>query len=257
MTEELKVRLVRLADIYESPSFLTDDPAQFMHRYGDIRDAELVAFIAANLAFGRRTLILQHVELILAAAGDSLAEWIAGGGYERLFPQSGDSFYRVFSFRSMRLLCDGLRHILCESPTLGDYFKKKYSDSGGRIPLVALIGQEFPPACTIICHGARSAAKRLHLFLRWMVRDNSPVDMGFWAGWYSKEQLLVPLDTHVLQQSAELGLLRRTASGRLPAPSLGTAVALSAELAEAFPGDPARGDFALFGLGVAGGGANP
>ena len=88
MTEELKVRLVRLADIYESPSFLTDDPAQFMHRYGDIRDAELAAFIAANLAFGRRTLILQHVELILAAAGDSLAEWIAGGGYERLFPQS-------------------------------------------------------------------------------------------------------------------------------------------------------------------------
>lgn len=54
----------------------------------------------------------------------------------------------------------------------------------------------------------------------------------------------MPLDTHVLQQSMALGLLSsRTAS-------MSAAIRLSNKLAEIFPGDPLKGDFALFGYGV-------
>lgn len=252
MTEQLRERLVRLADTYECPAFLKDDPSLFMHRYANARDVEIAAFFAANLAFGQRPQILQHVERVLAAAGDSPAEWIACGAYENFFPSSDASFYRVFSFRSMRLLCDTLRRMLRDGKTLGQYFQEKYRGCGGGMLLSQLIAQEFPRECTVICHGPQSAAKRLQLFLRWMVRDASPVDMGLWGCWYGKEKLLVPLDTHVLQEAVALDLLPRTASGRLPAPTLKVAQVLTAELADAFPGDPARGDYALFGLGVAG-----
>lgn len=65
MTEQLKKKLVQLANKYETKDFLYSDPAQFMHRYKNDLDKEVVAFISANLAFGRRDQILKHIQLIL------------------------------------------------------------------------------------------------------------------------------------------------------------------------------------------------
>ena len=74
-----------------------------------------------------------------------------------------------------------------------------------------------------------------------MVRDHSPVDLGLWADVIDKASLYVPMDTHVLQTARQLHLVTtRTASWR-------TAVALTQQMAQVFPGDPARGDFALYG----------
>ena len=88
------------------------------------------------------------------------------------------------------------------------------------------------------------------MFLRWMVRDSSPVDLGLWSSWYSKADLLIPLDTHVMQEATHLRLLAPSSSGRPKAATLKCAQELTDKMAEAFPGDPARGDYALFGLGV-------
>ena len=82
------------------------------------------------------------------------------------------------------------------------------------------------------------------MFLRWMVRTDSPVDLGLWT-WYSPALLLIPLDVHVMQEAIKLGLLPGNAKATRK-----TAAALTSVLNEVFPGDPARGDFALFGLGV-------
>ena len=82
------------------------------------------------------------------------------------------------------------------------------------------------------------------MFLRWMVRQNSPVDLGLWK-WADPASLLIPLDVHVMQEAAKLGLIPETASA-----SRKTAELLTSALNEVFPGDPCRGDFALFGLGV-------
>ena len=110
-------------------------------------------------------------------------------------------------------------------------------------PLDQLVSQAFPKS-TIVPKGKNSANKRIHMFLRWMVRTNSPVDLGIW-NWYPKSELLIPLDVHVMQEGINLGLLPPNAKA-----SRKTAAELSQKLAQAFPGDPTRGDFALFGLGV-------
>ena len=82
------------------------------------------------------------------------------------------------------------------------------------------------------------------MFLRWMVRRGSPVDLGLWK-WADSASLLIPLDVHVMQEAAKLGLIPEGATA-----SRKTAELLTSALVEVFPGDPCRGDFALFGLGV-------
>jgi uncharacterized protein (TIGR02757 family) len=77
-----------------------------------------------------------------------------------------------------------------------------------------------------------------------MVRDNSPVDLGLWAEKIPRTSLIMPMDTHVLTEAGKLGLVQsRTAS-------MAAARRLTAKMAEIFPDDPLKGDFALFGYGV-------
>lgn len=248
MTDGLRARLVALADRYETADFLRDDPSKFMHAYEDARDRETAAFIAANLAFGRRDQILSHVERILAEAGGSPAEWVERGGWRGFFPDDGRSFYRTYSNRSMRLFFATLGRILAEGGSPGDFFRRKWESRGGGF-LHEVVAEEFPAECTLVPHAKGSAAKKLNMMLRWLVRRDSPVDIGLWT-WFGAESLLVPLDTHVMQEATRLGLLPAGANGRPRAASLRAALSLTEEMRQAFPNDPARGDFALFGLGV-------
>ena len=87
------------------------------------------------------------------------------------------------------------------------------------------------------------------MMLRWLVRKDSPVDLGIWT-WFSQENLLMPLDTHVMSESYKLNLLLKTPSGKEKSASLKTAIILTEVMKEVFPLDPVRADFALFGLGV-------
>ena len=82
-----------------------------------------------------------------------------------------------------------------------------------------------------------------------MVRDNSPVDLGLWK-WFNKKDLLIPMDTHVLQTAVHFGLIELTSSGKVPGATLKIAASLTQKMKEVFPDDPCRADFALFGLGV-------
>lgn len=82
------------------------------------------------------------------------------------------------------------------------------------------------------------------MFLRWMVRTGSPVDLGLWK-WYPAADLLIPLDVHVMQEAQKLGLLPKNATA-----SRKTALLLTKQMEQIFPGDPCRADYALFGLGV-------
>lgn len=259
---ELAEKLIGLACKYESADFLKKDPSQFMHRYSTVREAEAVAFIAANLAFGRREQILSHVEQILQAAGSSPCDWILSQKYKDFFPENQVSFYRMYTNTDMRLFFDGLCSILKEGETIGSYFKEKWlSHKKAEIPpassvdlpaakkgrdkiyLHQVIASAFPENCSLLPHSKDSAAKKVNMLLRWLVRDNSPVDLGFWT-WFSKKDLLMPLDTHVMQQANELGLINSKSA------NLKTAIELTKKVAGIFPDDPVKADFALFGLGV-------
>ena len=96
----------------------------------------------------------------------------------------------------------------------------------------------------VVPKDASSACKRLCMFLRWMVRDSSPVDLGLWADFMDKRSLIVPLDTHVLTEASALGLIHSRNA------SMSSALRLTSTLATIFPDDPLKGDFALFGYGV-------
>ena len=82
------------------------------------------------------------------------------------------------------------------------------------------------------------------MFLRWMVRKGSPVDIGIWSELIDRRTLIMPLDTHVIQQAMQLGLLTSKST------TMVAARRLTEELATFFPEDPLKADFALFGYDV-------
>lgn len=243
MNEELKNRLIFLAEKYETPDFVNDDPSRVLRRYSTLKDTELAAFCAAMLAFGQRQQFLQKCEIIFAAADNAggFYEWIKSRAYQALFNDSPKKFYRFYSYADMRALFDRMYAIIEESGTLEEYYKKMLTQTGGDYAFA--LSQCFA-GCKIVPQGKNCANKRLWMYLRWMVRTGSCVDLGCWC-WLNPANLLIPLDTHVLSQSQKLGLLPPDAGATRK-----SAVLLTSQLAEIWQNDPAKGDFALFGLGV-------
>lgn len=254
MNAELIEKLHYLADKYETLEFLKKDPAQFMHSYNDIKDVEVSAFIAANLAFGRREQILSHVSAILEESKSKdgkLSGWVLSGKYRDFFINGKKSFYRIYSHNDMILFFDTLKMMMEKSGTIGEFVKMKWEEkkNSGEF-LHQVIAEIFPGKCALVPKTKNSAAKKLNMLLRWLVRDNSSVDLGIWK-WFEKKALLMPLDTHVLQESVNFGLLEKGKNGSMPASNLKTVLKLTESMKIAFEGDPVRGDFALFALGVA------
>ena len=250
MTEALKKKLISLADRYEVPEFTEGDPSQFLRWYepkkgrGTVADVEVASFIAAMLAFGNRKQFIPKIRSILETSDRSLGsitEWLKAGTFAKDFPTGETKFYRFYSYDDMQIFFGELAEILKKHDTLGEYVHKNYSETTA--DLATIVSSAFPHS-SIVPKGRTSANKRIHMFLRWMVRRGSSVDLGLWT-WADPADLLIPLDTHVMQEAAKLGLIspKSTASRK-------TAELLTAALSQAFPGDPCRGDFALFGLGI-------
>lgn len=247
MTEELKQKLVSLANKYEVPSFCDADPSQFLRWYdlSQVADVECASFIAAMLAFGNRKQFIPKIKEILTTADTTLSAqgkplgisaWCCAGAPN--FPTGEKKFYRFYSYNDMHCLFSELAAIVEKKGSLGEYFRE-----GKAFHLADQIATAFPESA-IVPKGTASANKRVHMFLRWMVRQNSPVDLGLW-NWADQSKLLIPLDVHVMQEGVNLGLLPENATA-----SYKTAVNLTSAMNEVFPGDPSRADFALFGLGV-------
>jgi len=238
ISAELKEKIVFLAQKYETKDFLEKDPSKFMHRYKSVRDQETVAFIAANMAFGQREQIL--------AQTNCPSQWVQKEGYRDFFTQGNNSFYRMYTHNDFIVFFDTLKSMLDNSDTIGNFICNRYS--GGF--LHETICSLFPENCALIPHSKTTAAKKVNMLLRWMVRDNSPVDLGLWNTWYKKENLLVPLDTHVMQEATKMGILQPSSSGKTKSATIKAAIELTNAMKEIFPTDPVKSDFALFGLGV-------
>ena len=248
MDENLKQRLVELAQKYEVHDFILQDPSQFLFWYDDFpelknpRNVECAAFVAAMLSFGNRKQFIPKIREILNLSLNEggIANWCLNGANN--FPIGTKKFYRFYSYDDLHVLFDEIAGIIKKSGSLGEYFRKIYQNDD-KTPLHRIISQSFPKS-SIVPKGKNSANKRINMFLRWMVRQNSPVDLGIWT-WANPKDLIIPLDVHVMQQAVKLGLLPENASANLK-----TAQNLTEKLAEVFPSDPVYADFALFGLGV-------
>ena len=166
------------------------------------------------------------------------------GAFAQQFKE-GDTrcFYRLYNNDTMNRFLTAYQHLLKEHGTLGSYVRQHASDG---LSAVKTICDYFAQQgiSVVVPKDTQSACKRVCMFLRWMVRSGSPVDIGLWADFIDRRTIIMPMDTHVLNQSMRMGLLKSRTT------SMSSAIRLTAELAKIFPDDPLKGDFALFGYGV-------
>lgn len=232
-------RLKTAADKYECPSFIEGDPIRLPHRYGNARDIEVSAFISAWMAYGSRKVfleVLERLHRIMDGAGGPY-RFVVSGSWRSL--KNEGCLYRFYKWADFIALCRRLADVYSRFESLEELFVPGEPLDNGVVRLCS----EFEGVNGIPVAGSSSANKRLYMFLRWMVRKGSPVDFGIWNR-VSPAQLLVPVDTHVYTVARSLGLTSRRSA------DLKTSIEITGKMAEIWPEDPARGDFALYGSQV-------
>lgn len=245
MTRGLAETLRRRAEEYEKPSFTENDPSKFMHMAEGDGNREATAFVASSLSFGSRRQFLPKIQSIFDMADGDIDGWIRAGKFETAFtPGDQRRFYRFFTFSQMNAFFRAYKAAMDEYGSLGGLVAAKAG--GDAFKAVETICSHFRSHGSkgVVPADCKSACKRVCMFLRWMTRDSSPVDIGLWADFIDRRTLIIPLDTHVLAQAGALGLVKS------PSATMSAAKKLTAALAGIFPDDPVRGDFALFGYGV-------
>jgi uncharacterized protein (TIGR02757 family) len=244
---------------------LKSDPVELPRRYRSPDDQEVAGLLAACLAYGRADLFKPILVRLLDQLGDSPARAVEAFATAP-DPASLSWFrYRFNRPADLAALLAGVGYVRTARGSLGARFADLFrAHGGGPAALRPALGafaaelREAPPVARLLARrGPRGlrhllpdpsgpgAAKRLNLYLRWMVRGPDAVDLGAWQG-VPRSALLVPLDTHVMRVSRCLGLTRRSdASWR-------TAEEITLSLRRIDPADPIRFDFALCHLGMSG-----
>ena len=253
--DKIKEYLDGLVERNNTEAFIKDDPVQFPHRYSNLRDIEIVAFLVATIAWGNRKMILNNANKMLEMMGKSPYDYVMSGGWKKL--ESNKCVHRTFFNRDLQYYCKGLKYLYevprsCgarnDSPTLEDIFYNEEHDVWRGIQSFRDLMAEANggtskhisnPCCEAPMKG--SACKRLHMALRWLVRDDGIVDLGVWKRLKPRD-LMIPLDVHVARVSRELGLIERKSNDRQAVEML------TSKLREFDSQDPVKYDFALFGV---------
>lgn len=241
MNQEIKQKLIAAADRFECSAFIEGDPIQFPHRYDSARDIEVSAFISAWMAYGSRKVFLEKLEMLhsMADMAGGPYDFIVSGAWRNIGHKPDDCLYRFYKWADFTALCERLSGIYSQMESLDNLFNPNEPLEQGVLRLC----REFESVNGIPVPGSTSANKRLYMLLRWMVRKNSPVDLGIWTR-VSPQKLLVPVDTHVYTAARSLNLTLRNCA------DLKTSIEITGQMAQIWPQDPSRGDFALYGSQV-------
>lgn len=247
--ELLKEFLDEKADLYNRPEFIGTDPIQIPHRFSLKEDIEIAGFLAATIAWGSRKSTIQSALKMMALMGETPYDFVMTADETKLGRL--DSFvHRTFNGRDLRTMVLGFRELYRRHGGMEHVFASNVSDNKlhASIHQMRRLMLEIPHEKRFEKHiadpMANAAAKRIHLFLRWMVRrDKRGVDLGIWRT-VSPAWLSCPLDVHSARTAREYGLLTRRQDDRKAVDEL------DAVLRQMDPNDPARYDFALFGLSI-------
>jgi uncharacterized protein (TIGR02757 family) len=237
------------------------DPVELPHRYSHPRDIEVAALLSASLAYGRADLFKPKVEGLLASMGASPAAFALGLTPRKAGELLGGFVYRFNVGTDIAVLLMGAGKILRQRGSLEALFLEQlnahrslhdalsgFTGALRSVPMRALrreLGPERGLDHLLPFPLGPGAAKRLNLFLRWMVRGPDEVDFGIWRN-VAPSKLLVPVDTHVGRIARYLGLTRRKDL------SWKTAEEITASLRRIDSADPVRYDFALCHHGMSG-----
>lgn len=227
---DIKDRLDCLAAQYNTPDFILHDPVQVPRSYSRLQDVEVVAFLVSIITWGRRKMVLRDARIMLDEMGESPYDYVMNAR----FRHEHKSLHRTFMWEDFADVCHALRVYYQEQPSLESLFA---DDTGG---LDMSRYKAFFPGAHVSNWEKGSASKRLHMFLRWMVRNDGIVDIGCWQR-IAPSALYIPLDTHVAKTARQFGLLERKSNDRKAVEQL------TAVLRSFCPEDPVKYDFALFG----------
>ncbi|MFN5911121.1 MAG: TIGR02757 family protein [Bacteroidota bacterium] len=245
--EELKDFLDFKAAQYENPQFLSSDPIQIPHRYSKKEDIEIMALLTATIAWGNRSSIIKSSSRIAEIMGDSPHDYVLNFADLR----SGKSrfVHRTFNEDDLKFFFNALNRIY-HTGGLEMAFQTHQEITGikGRIMNFRahmLNGQEISRTSKHLSDPSKnSAAKRLNMFLRWMVRPSAKgVDFGLWKS-IQPSELYLPLDVHTGNNARKLGLLTRKQDDWKALEEIMTSLRSFDSV------DPVKYDFALFGLGA-------
>jgi uncharacterized protein (TIGR02757 family) len=240
---EEKVRL------FNNPDFIGPDPVQIPHLYAAKEDIEIAGFLAATISWGNRTSILKNARRMLSLMGDSPYDFILNHKTRHLKQFEG-FVHRTFNSDDLITFINGLKHLYRHCNGLEGVFMKYKTDVSLQ-PAIHELKKEFfsiehlERTCKHIPDPVTgSAAKRINMFLRWMVRkDKAGVDFGIWKN-IPQSILSCPLDVHSGNVARGLGLLTRKQNDAKAVSELDAVLRLFD------PTDPVKYDFSLFGLGI-------
>lgn len=247
--QELKEFLDEKVLEYNNLKFIESDPVQIPHLFTLKEDIEIAGFLAATIAWGNRKMIIKNAHKMMELMGNSPYDFVMN--YKEHHLESFDGFvHRTFNNVDLTYFIKALHHIYTNHNGLESIFNINTTTNSLQ-PAI----HQFKKVFFEINHPSRttkhisdplkgSAAKRINMYLRWMVRkDNNGVDFGIWNS-ISPSTLSCPLDVHSGNVARKLGILTRKQNDAKALAELDTS------LRKMDPNDPVKYDFALFGLGV-------
>jgi uncharacterized protein (TIGR02757 family) len=236
-------------DKYNSPSFIESDPIQIPHLYSLKEDIEISGFLTATISWGNRKMIIQNASKMVNLMGESPYDFIMEHSEDDL--ERFESFvHRTFNSVDLVYFIKSLKNLYTNHGGLENIFNTHATQDSIQ-PAIS----EFKKLFFSIDHPSRttkhisdplnnSSAKRINMYLRWLIRkDNKGVDFGIWDS-LSPSILSCPLDVHSGNVARKLGLLTRKQNDARALFELDSALRFMDKK------DPVKYDFALFGLGV-------
>ncbi len=247
--KELKEFLDTKVVQYNNPRFIESDPIKIPHQFNTKEDIEIAGFLTATIAWGNRKSIINNATMLMGLLDNAPYDFVLNHT-ETDLAKLQSFVHRTFNGNDCIQFIKCLRHIYLNHSGLEPLFNKHAETNSLQksISNFKLVFFEIEHLNRTQKHVSdplkNSAAKRINMFLRWMVRnDNTGVDFGIWES-LSPAQLSCPLDVHSGNVARKLGLLKRKQNDAKALLELDTALRkLDAK-------DPVKYDFALFGLGV-------
>jgi uncharacterized protein (TIGR02757 family) len=253
--------LARLASEQDVADRISFDPLEFPRRYEDPADIEVVGLIAASMAYGRASVFKPRIEQVLTVMGPNPARFAKSFALSPTVEPFRGIAYRFNQPEDFAALVAAIGWSISEHGSLGRRFGALLGEHGLREGLAHFASElrEAPTTTALLKRRGRrglryllsdaragGAAKRWHLYLRWMTRGPDGVDLGVWRDHVPPSALMVPLDTHIARVAYNLRLTARTDL------SWKTAEEVTNSLRALDPADPVRFDFSLCHHGMSG-----
>lgn len=246
LKKDLKDFLEEKYDNYNRPGFIGSDPVSILHRFTLKEDIEIAGFLAATIAWGQRVTIINNANRMMKLMGNSPYDFVMTAK-EKDLKCFNDFVHRTFNGTDAVFFMRSLKNIYRNHGGLEQTFNKKECSAAIMNFRTIFFSVEHPQRTMkhVSNPSENSSAKRLCMYLRWMVRkDNRGVDMGIWNSQLLPSYLMCPLDVHSGNVARKLGILKRSQDDWKAVAELTNALRLFD------PKDPVKYDFALFGLGV-------